>query len=221
MFTDEERQMQDRVWRFVVAPHARAWMFDRSLRPQRQAVPMLMQENFDPAAYFVYLKAQDYRSSTVRYAIVAGDIEADLATLPETFDAICAVEEMSGRRRIALAEISPDDAAVAAALRAREADNDAFFAWFARALAARERAYALALDSMLIETPHQGSRAVNDGLNRLAPWTARAARGDFCPPPVQPQADATLGFGMPAGGEGGGFGGAAPRRLYSAPEVLK
>lgn len=199
-FTDEEREMQDRVWRFVVAPHARAWMFDRSVRPQRQKVALLMDESFAPADYTAWLKAQRYRSSAVRFATVADHVEADIATAPATFEAICAVETLTDRRRIAIAEIDPTDPAIAAALANREAQNRDFVDWFVRALTAREAAYALALDRLLIETPDAAARQVNDALNRLAPYTERAKRREFCPRP-ELGADPTMGFGGKATGQ--------------------
>lgn len=200
---DEERHMQDRVWRFVVAPHARAWMFDRGLRPQRQKVALLMDERFVPEDYYVYLKAQPYRSPAVRYATVADHIEADIATAPATFAAVCAVETLGERRRIAIAEIDPADASIAAALADREAENRSFVDWFMRALTARQAAYALALDRLLIETPDEAAHTVNDALIRLTPFTERAKRGEFCPPrEFDTGPDPTMGFGdgaMPAG----------------------
>lgn len=186
ILTDEEREMQNRVWRFIVAPHARQWMFDRDFRPQFQQVHLLMTEDFEPQDYFDYLKRQDYRSSTVRFRTVADHIEADISTLPATFEAICAVEDLDDRRRIAIAEIAPGDADFAARLRVREGENRDFIDWFVRGLQARDEAYALALDNLLIESPHAEARMVNDGLNRLSPFVALAQRGEFC-------ADAMLG----------------------------
>lgn len=207
-FTDEERQMQDRVWRFVVAPHARAWMFDRSVRPQRQKVALLMDETFAPEDYFAWLKAQNYRSSSVRFATVADHIEADIATAPATVEAICAVDTLTERRRIAIVEIDPADPAIAVALADREARNQDFIDWFVRALTTREAAYKLALDRLLIETPDVAAREVNDALNRLAPFTERARRGEFCPrPEIELGADPTMGFGGGRAPVPGGAGG--------------
>lgn len=211
LITDEEREMQNRVWRFISAPHARRWMFDRDVRPQLQNVRPLMDENFDPESYVLYLKGQDYRSSTVRYRTVANDIEADIDTLPATFEAICAAETIAERRRVAVAEIHPGGAPMTAELAAREGENDEFVDWFVRAVTVREQAYSLALDRLLIETPHEGAHLVNDGLNRLAPWTARAEARDFCP-------DADFGYGPDPNM---GFGNGGRVLMGSGEEVLK
>ena len=211
ILTDEEREMQDRVWRFIVAPHARQWMFDRDFRPQFQRVRLLMMEDFEPEDYFEYLKRQDYRSSTVRFRTVADHIEADISTLPSTFAAICAVEGLDDRRRIAIAEIAPSDADIAARLSVREGENRDFIDWFVRGLQARDEAYTLALDNLLIESPHSEARLVNDGLNRLAPYVALAERGEFCTD-AMPGPDPSMGFGhslagrqLMGGNESGGI----------------
>ena len=65
-------------------------------------------------------------------------------------------------------------------LRARKYENDAFIAWFVRALNYRHDSYDYALDNLLVETPHEQSLAVDDALHRMSGFVARANRRDFC-----------------------------------------
>src|SRR5690606_20959271 len=88
---DEEREMRDRVWRFLVAPHAHDWFYDTVVELQRTRIAGTVDHRFEPARYYRWLRQTGFSSSTTRYRAVADHIVADLATVPETFRAICAV----------------------------------------------------------------------------------------------------------------------------------
>ena len=53
-------------------------------------------------------------------------------------------------------------------------------AWFVRALTYRYQSYNYALDHLLVETPHEQSRRVDDELQQMSLWVDRANRWDFC-----------------------------------------
>ena len=180
--TDQEQEMHDRVWRFLVAAHAKDWLFDSTVELQRtRIVPPDVDTIYPTDRYYDWLKRSEYQSSRTRYSTVGRHIAADIDTLPTTFAAICAVIEVDRQRAVAYAELSgglPAD--TGDNLRARKYENDAFIAWFVRALNYRHDSYDYALDNLLVETPHAQSLAVDDAQHRLSGFVTRANRGDFC-----------------------------------------
>lgn len=178
--TDQEREMHDRTWRFLIAAHSRDWLFDSSVELQRTRIGRARDYQFSIDRYYNWLRSTAYQSSTTRYATVGRHILADLDTVPTTFRSICAVKEVDRQRSVALAELRGIEQSVADNVTARRAENDWHIDWFVRALDYRYQSYAYALDHLLVETPHEQSRAVDDTLRQLKPWVDRAKRGDFC-----------------------------------------
>ena len=177
---DEEREMRDRVWRFLIAPHAHDWFYDTVVELQRTRIAGAVDHKFEPARYYRWLRQTDFSSSTTRYRAVSDHITADLATMPETFRAICAVVELDRQRQIASAGLGGRHAHD---VRARHLENQSHIAWFVRAARYRYEAYDLALDNLLVETPDRGAVVVDGKLSSLAIEVARAERGDFCSSP--------------------------------------
>src|SRR5690606_31530706 len=91
--TDQEREMHDRTWRFLVAAHSRDWMFDGDAELQRTRIGRAKDYLYAPTRYYAWLKREHYQSSRVRYATLNRHILADLDTMPSTFASICAVVE--------------------------------------------------------------------------------------------------------------------------------
>ena len=198
--TDQEREMHDRTWRFLVAAHGKDWMFDGTVELQRTRIGRAKDHTYLPDRYYDWLKRTQYQSSRTRYSTVGRHIAADLDTLPTTFASICAVQEVDRQRRIALAELGGLEDKVALDVAARRTENEWHIDWFVRALTYRYESYSYALDHLLVETPHEQSMGVDEALRRLQPWVARANRGDFC-------------LGSSPQGQGGGF--AIPSRFQT------
>lgn len=180
--TDQEEEMHNRVWRFLVAAHAKDWVFDTSVELQRtRIIPPTKDEHYTIERYYSWLKRTEYQSSRTRYSTVGRHIAADIDTLPGTFASICAVIEVDRQRAVAYSGLGGGlPPATGDNLRARKYENDAFIAWFVRALNYRYESYDFALDSLLVETPHEQSLAVDDALRRMSDFVARANRHDFC-----------------------------------------
>lgn len=180
--TDQENEMHNRVWRFLVAPHAQDWLFDGSAELQRTRIaPPRSDMRYTVERYYNWLRRTQYQSSRTRYGTVGAHIAADLGTVPGTFAAICAVIEIDRQRAVAYRGLATDlPPALGENMQARKSENDAFIAWFVRALNYRYSSYSYALDSLLVETPHEQSMAVDESLRRLSGYVARANRGDFC-----------------------------------------
>ena len=179
--TDQEEEMHNRIWRFLVARHAKDWMFDASVELQRTRIVAARDTEFTIERYYNWLKSTQYQSSRTRYSTVGAHVQSDIDTLPTTFAAICAVIEIDRQRAVALAGlrqgIPPD---MGGEVAARRSENSASISWFVRALNYRFDSYDFALDNLLVETPHEQSLAVDDSLRRLSEFVVRANRGDFC-----------------------------------------
>ena len=178
--TDEETEMANRIWRFETSGHTHDWFFDTIAEWRRtRLLPADRGPHFAPDRYYAYLHGTAYQSAPVRYATMTEDIEADLATIPATFAAICKVEIIDHRRRLAAASL-PAGRAMQPDLAARLAENDRQIAEFAAALRYHYESYSYALDHLLVETPYPAARAVDADLRRLAVKVAIAESGDYC-----------------------------------------
>ena len=177
---DEEKEMHNRVWRFLVAPHAKDWFFDFATELQRTRITGSLDLNFAIDRYYTWLHDTDYQSSGVRYSTVGRHIAADLDTLPDTFIAICAVIELDRQRAVAASGLSSIGAETRADAAARHAENEIQINWFVRALDYRYDSFNYALNQLLVETPDQRSMAVDEALRRLGVFVERAVRRDFC-----------------------------------------
>lgn len=174
---DEEREMRDRIWRFLIAPHANDWFYDTAVELQRTRIASLADHRFEPARYYRWLRQTGFLSSTTRYRAVSDHIVADLGTMPETLGAICRVVELDRQRQTASVGLGGRQAVD---VRARHLENRSHIAWFVRAARYRYDAYSLALDNLLVETPHESAVKVDAKLSALAVEVERAERGDFC-----------------------------------------
>lgn len=203
-FTDEETEMRDRVWRYLVAPHAYDWFGDVVVELQRTRIVPISAKPLRTDLYYNWLHSERFASSRVRYTRLEQDVIADLAMLPSAFASICAVIEIDRRRGIAWNEVGGLEAAVGVDAAKRHAENRATIDWFVRALANRADSYGYALDHLLIETPHANAVAVDARLSDLAIHVELAQRGDFC--------------GTPQAGRGDDGGAIRSRVLRSAPD---
>ncbi len=179
--TDQEEEMHNRIWRFLIAPHAKDWMFDASTELQRTRIVAARDAEWTIERYYNWLKTTEYQSSRTRYSTVGAHVQSDIDTLPTTFAAICAVIEIDRQRAIAFAELQagvPPNLDLE--VRARKSENSASISWFVRALNYRYDSYDFALDNLLVATPHEQSLAVDENLRRLSAYVTRANRGDFC-----------------------------------------
>ncbi len=178
--TDEEGEMHNRVWRFLAAPHAKDWFYDIAVEWQRTRLIAATDSEFSIERYYNFLRSERYSSSRVRYFKLANDIDADLNTAPSVFKTICAALEIDRRRAIAVNSLNSAGALERNAVNQRQAENAIFIDWFVRAIRFRYDSYSLALERLLIETPHEGARDIDRRLSSFAIEVERAERRDFC-----------------------------------------
>jgi len=182
--TDEEHEMHNRVWRFLVASHAKDWFYDAVVEWQRLRLITAQNNKFSTDRYYSFLRSQKYSSSKVRYYKVANDIDADLNTSPSVFKAICDVYEIDRRRSIAVQSLNSAQDIEKISVSERRAENNIYIDWFVQAMRYRYDSYSLALERLLIETPHEGARDVDRRLSLFAIEVERAERHDFCRSPL-------------------------------------
>jgi hypothetical protein len=177
---DEESDMRDRVWRYLLAPHAKDWFFDTAAELQRTRLTPAGRFSFDENLYYSWLTSERFASSRTRYNRINDDVAADIATMPATFEAICAVEGMDRQRDVAADGLDGIEPKVRQDARNRKAENRMVIGWFTRSVRYRYEAYGYALDHLLVETPHEEAVDVNSGLSDLAGYVEAAERDDFC-----------------------------------------
>jgi hypothetical protein len=175
--TDQEKEMHDRVWRFLVAPHASDWFMDFAVELQRTRIAGALDRNFKIDRYYRRLHQRRYASSRIRFRTLADDANIDVDTAPSTFASICGVLEVDRQRATASAEL---EGLGRAQVVERHAENQMFIAWFTRALSYRYESYNFALDRLLVETPHEEAIEADAEITALAIYVERAEQGDFC-----------------------------------------
>jgi hypothetical protein len=177
---DQEIEMRDRVWRYLVAPHAYDWFGDVTVEFQRTHIVPIGNRPLKTRRYYDWLHGTRFASSRVRYTRIEEDVVADLGMMPAAFASVCAVLEIDRQRGIASNQLTGLEDRVAVDAMKRQAENQAVIGWFARSVIYRYESYSYALDHLLVETPHEEAIAVNARLSELAVWVDATRRGDFC-----------------------------------------
>ena len=176
--TDQEQEMHDRVYRFLIARHVRDWAFVYELVVM--VASLFSKRSSRDDLYYMWLTREPYASSRVRYNTITDDVGADVLTLPSTFVSICAVIEVDRQRAVAASQLDDIGPEMIVQMQTRKAENDLHIARFVRALRYRYDSYAYALDHFLVETPHMEAVRVDAALSDYAIWLDRAEAGTFC-----------------------------------------
>ena len=177
--TDEEQEMRDRVWRYLVSPSAFDWFADNIAELQRTRIVPLSNKPMRTDLYYTWLSTSPYASSHTRYARIGDDAKSDIEMMPDVFASICAVLTGDRQRGLAANQLQlggkvDRDAA------ARYDENRMVIGWFVRAVRNRYDSYSYALDHLLVETPHREAVRVSDLLNTLGTYVTEAEAGEFC-----------------------------------------
>ena len=186
--TDEETEMANRIWRFVTSGHTKDWFADVAAELHRTRLTAGTGILAGHDRYYNWLHGTSYQSATVRYATLSSDVDADLATVPGTFDSICAVLQIDHERAVAAANLPRLGPGPNGDADARRAENEDQIDWFVRSLRYRYDSYDYALDHLLVETPHSAARGVDADLAELEGDVLAAERGEFCGAGLTPHA---------------------------------
>ncbi len=206
--SDQEVEMRDRIWRYLVAPEAYDWFGDFVVELQRLGFTV-KPKPLPKDRYYLWLHGTAFASSRVRYSRISDDVEADIGTMPGVFAAICAVEELDRQRGIAANGIDGLEEKMKRDAAARQIENRAAIGWFAAAVKLRYDSYSYALDHLLVETPHEEAVGTDALLSQLAGYVDAARGGDYCSPdgvPVVTVSGATVAsrYTRPVTGTGAG-----------------
>ena len=173
--TDEEKQMQRAMQRFVSTIDADSW-----ISQIRLSVNALQGQYPHESDYYKWLRVQPFGSSAGRYGRLLDEVQADIMTLPATFAAICAVQNTDRRRAIAAGSVGTTGEQTLEGLDIRRAANNTQISRFVAVIGFRYDSYSYALEQLLVETPHTSARAVDDKLNTLAIQVQAADANQFC-----------------------------------------
>jgi hypothetical protein len=152
-FTDDEEELRDRSWRFVMPAYERA-SFDAQISELvRTRVLPASDHPFEITAYYRALMSEWFASPASRFRRIGEDAEADLLLI-DPFAAVAArviAADQARLRSLAfvrdLAEGQVYDAA------ARVAENRCLIAWVRAELYGRTEAYRYALEQAFIAMP--------------------------------------------------------------------
>lgn len=197
--TNQEREMHDRIWRYLTAPQAAHWFVNLIIGPQPMRLAPEARSKADRSSYYHWLSGQPYNSSRGRYARLTDDISSDVAGLPRVFDSICEVMEIDRQREIASQNVAAGERKLIAEIAARRADNERAVDVFVWALGYRFDSYGFALDHLLVETPHEDAIDSDRQLTQFGTFLESARQHDFCALPVV--VDERGGAAIPARGE--------------------
>jgi hypothetical protein len=177
--TDEEQEMRDRVWHYLVSPDAFDWFGDNIVELQRTRIAPLSNKPMRTDLYYAWLHNQQFASSHTRYLRIGDNVQSDIELMPEVFRSICVVTQIDRQRGIASNQLNLE-AKMSSNAAARYDENRMVIGWFVRSVRNRYDSFDYALNHLLVETPHKEAVPVNDLMNQLAMYVAQAEAGNFC-----------------------------------------
>lgn len=187
-FTDEERTLRDRAWRFLMPAAGHEAFTDALANLTRTRVLPPSWRTDDPAAYHDILMAEAFRSPVSRYRRLSEDIGADARLIPQFVALAVRVKDADALRLRSLPFAkSLDDGDVRQAAM-RVAENRCLIAWVRLETRRRAGRYRYALEHLVIEAPGPELTAVAQALAALN------GRNPLLDPLVPPEAEARCGL---------------------------
>ncbi len=152
-FTDDEQELRQRAWRFLMPAHERSW-FERALAElTRTRVLPRSAHPADRTAYHRALATGPARSPASRYRRLSEDIQADDKLIEPFVRAAARVGAADAIRLRSLAYVRDLVEGDVAAATARVAENRCLAAWVKAEWHERSASYRFALEHLLIEAP--------------------------------------------------------------------
>jgi hypothetical protein len=158
-FTDDERELRDRAWRFLMPAYDKANLQQRwaELSTTRILPPM---PHSGRNHYHLLLMADEYRSVASRYRKIESDIEADrqlMMPFTQIAARVCEADRVRIRSLKQVREMSDIQREQAVA---RVAENRMLVDWVRRDMREKAEAYRYAMEHLTIEAPmREGIRA--------------------------------------------------------------
>ncbi|RVU16118.1 hypothetical protein [Methylobacterium oryzihabitans] len=191
-YTDDERTLRDRAWRFLMPARERS-LFEAALANLTRArvLPVAWRPS-DPAAYFEAVTGEPFRSPVSRYRRLSDDLIADGRLIPAFAETAARVVRADAARLGSLPFIRTLDDADVRNAAMRVAENRCLVAWVRIETAARSASYRYALEHLMLEVPGDEAVAAERALGFLD------ARRRLLDPLVPPEAEARCGL-VPVG----------------------
>jgi hypothetical protein len=177
-FTDDEIELRDRAWRFLM-PENERFFFDRIIadwKVKRRA-PIVVPD--DKTAYYRDLDWRHTVSPASRYATLGQDIESDLLLIAPFRATAQRVEEGDRVRLGMLASLSDAEVEESRSVDDRIAENIMLMDWVYRSWAQRARDYRYALERLVIATPQHQAIPAERLLRQLEAEIASIDPGDI------------------------------------------
>ncbi len=189
--TDDEDELRDRAWRFLMPAHERSW-FERIIADlvRTRVLPVHLHP-VDRTAYHRALVGGSFRSPASRYGRLSDDAHADLKLIGPFATRASRVIAADRVRLRSLAYVRSLDEEQAHQAVARVAENRCLIAWVRDETLGRLVAYRYALEHLIIEAP-QGEAVAAERMLAGLEAHRRILDGLVGPPPpgmVCPGAD--------------------------------
>ncbi len=186
--TDDEEQLRDRAWRFIMPAHERS-TFQRQVSDlaHHRILPVQAQSSA-VSDYFVALTSGSYNSQASRYSRLAEDVNADRLLIgPFRANAMRVVS--ADRVRMRTAEGSPHVAPTQIdPAYARVVENEGLILWVCERVNFRLESYRYALANLVVEMPSREAIRAERAIMAL-----EAEAGPLC----KMQVIGTFGDGKP------------------------
>ena len=177
--TDDEEQLRDRAWRFVMPGHERSVFQGEVSNLAHFRILPVSSQSTDVADYFRALTSMSFASQASRYNRLAEDANADRLLIgPFRANAMRVVT--MDRVRMRTAEGSPDvPPGKQEPAMARVVENEGLVFWVCERLDFRLRSYRYALANLVVEMPSREAVRAERAIMALA-----AEAGPLCQMPL-------------------------------------
>jgi hypothetical protein len=189
--TDDEEQLRDRAWRFIMPGHERSRFASRVSNLAHARVLPVEAQSSEVSDYFRALTSGQFGSQASRYNRLAEDANAD-RLLIGPFRANAGRVVAADRVRLRTLESSPDvppeqqDPALA-----RVVENEGLILWVCERVGFRLESYRYALSNLVVEMPSRDAVRAERAIMAL-----EAEAGPLCKLPLV----GVFGGGKPADG---------------------
>lgn len=151
--TDDEAELRNRAWRYVMPAHERSWFLKEVQELARTRIIPVSWQSVDPDRYRVALLGDSFRSEHSRYRRLSEDVVADTAliapfrVMAQRVRGADKVRLRTAATSLAVLPPMPDHA------EARVAENEGLIAWVRERMRHRLQSYRQALDNLVVEMP--------------------------------------------------------------------
>jgi hypothetical protein len=151
--TDDETELRDRSWRYIMPAHEQSWFAKHVQELARTRIIPVAWQTSEPDRYGVALVSERFRSEHSRYRRLSEDALAD-AALIAPYCRIARQVAAADKVRLKTASASPAvEPATTAQAEARVAENDGMIAWVRERMMYRLQTYRHALDNLVVQMP--------------------------------------------------------------------